>query len=129
MSTEVHFNSTLYLVPFFYDIIGYLNKFKFFASSSNNRDVSFFFFNVDRKTELKIRMSRARTNRVTKKYLKIIDQHRINRYNKNLSTGDILNLVSQFLPTIFVFPSITYATVLNKLTSPIGISVITLTEV
>ena len=39
----------------------------------------------------------------------------------------VFSLVSQFLPTTFVFPSITYATVLIKLNSPTGISVITLT--
>ena len=38
-------------------------------------------------------MARARMTRVTKKSLKIIDGHRIKRYNKNLSTRDILKEV------------------------------------
>merc|ERR1712240_373537 len=40
----------------------------------------------------------------------------------------VFSLVSHFLPTTFVFPSINYASVLIKLNSPTGICVITLTS-
>ena len=49
------------------------------------------YFNVDRKTELKLRAKKAEAKRVTKRTLKVLEQNRIKQYEESLSSADIIS--------------------------------------